>query len=69
MCNESLKINNNQAFANYILGDTLFELKDYEKSLKHYNHFCQFSTGGKFDAFQTLKSLTRFKHLKSLMRF
>lgn len=36
LCNESLKINNNQAFANYILGDTFFELKDYEESLKHY---------------------------------
>jgi glycosyltransferase involved in cell wall biosynthesis len=36
LCNESLKINNNQAFANYILGDTYHELHHYDKSLNHY---------------------------------
>lgn len=37
LCNESLKLNTNQAFANYIIGDTYYELEDYESAIKHYN--------------------------------
>lgn len=36
LCEESLKINEHQAFANYIFGDTYNELGDYKKSLSHY---------------------------------
>ena len=36
LASESLNINKNQAFANYVLGDTYFELGQHEKSYFHY---------------------------------